>query len=214
MKPLRSKLKLFGVSKSKQDTQTGPVTWLIVGLGNPGNKYLETRHNAGWHLLDTVVKNHPHFHFDEKRGKGIIARGDLAGVKIALLKPQTFMNLSGESVSAVARFYKIPPERILVAFDDLDTPAAVLRLRPKGGPGGHNGMKSIIQHLGTNEFPRIRLGIGRPPGQMPGSAFVLQKFKKDEWQPMLNTYERGVEAIEALLREGLDIAMNKFNVGK
>ena len=190
----------------------GPISWLIVGLGNPGQKYLETRHNAGWHLLDTIVKDNSQFRFDEKRSKALIARGELAGTKVALVKPQTYMNLSGEAVGPVARFYKIPPERILVAFDDLDLPVATLRLRPKGGAGGHKGMRSLIQHLGTEEFPRLRLGIGRPPGRMPVEAYVLQKFKSDEWQEMLVTYEQGVAAVEAVLSEGIDRAMNRFNL--
>jgi PTH1 family peptidyl-tRNA hydrolase len=189
------------------------VEWIIVGLGNPGQQYSETRHNAGWQLLDTIVRRRPEFRFDEKRSKGLIARGDLAGVKVALVKPQTYMNLSGEAVGPIARFYKVPPERIVVAFDDLDLPLAALRLRKKGGAGGHNGMRSLIQHLGTEEFPRIRLGIGRPPGQMPGQAYVLQKFKADEWQAMAATYERAAEAVEAIVTEGMDMAMNRFNVG-
>ncbi len=196
-----------------EDKAVGPLTWLIVGLGNPGQKYLETRHNAGWHLLDTIVKDNPQFRFDEKRSKALIAKGELAGTKVALVKPQTYMNLSGEAVGPIARFYKIPPERILVAFDDLDLPPAKLRLRPKGGAGGHKGMRSLIQHLGTEEFPRLRLGIGRPPGRMPVEAYVLQKFRADEWQEMLLTYEQGVAAVEIVLSEGIDMAMNRFNLG-
>jgi PTH1 family peptidyl-tRNA hydrolase len=200
---------LFGRSKSEK--ATGPVEWLVIGLGNPGQKYLETRHNAGWHLLDTLVRDNPAFRFDETRNKGLIARGELAGVRVALVKPQTFMNLSGQAVAPIARFYKVPPERILVAFDDVDLPAAILRLRPKGGAGGHKGMRSIIQHLGTEDFPRLRLGIGRPPGPMSVEAFVLQKFKPDEWSAMLSVYERGVEAVKAVVAYGLDYAMNQFN---
>jgi PTH1 family peptidyl-tRNA hydrolase len=201
---------IFG--RTSKEKATGPVEWLIVGLGNPGQKYVDTRHNAGWHLLDTIVRDHPHFRFDENRNKALMGRGELAGANVALVKPQTFMNLSGEAVGAVARFYKIPPEHILVAFDDVDLPVASLRLRPGGGAGGPKGMRSIIQHLGTEEFPRLRLGIGRPPGQMPVEAFVLQKFKRDEWEAMLATYERGVEAIKAVLTDGVDYAMNQFNV--
>lgn len=200
---------LFG--RPKKENSSGPLEWLIVGLGNPGQKYLETRHNAGWHLLDTIVRENPHFRFDENRNKGLIARGELAGVRVALVKPQTFMNLSGEAVGPIARFYKVPPERILVAFDDLDLPLATLRLRPKGGAGGHKGMLSLMQHLGTENFPRVRLGIGRPPGPMPVEAYVLQKFKPEEWATMVVTYERGVEAVKAVLTEGLDYAMNHFN---
>jgi PTH1 family peptidyl-tRNA hydrolase len=200
---------LFG--RANKTTPAGPVTWLIVGLGNPGPKYLETRHNAGWHLLDTIVRAQHSFRFDEKRSQALIARGELAGAKVALVKPQTFMNLSGQAVAPIARFFKVPPERILVVFDDVDLPVAVLRLRPKGGAGGHKGMQSIIQQLGTTEFPRLRLGIGRPAGQIPVEAYVLQKFKPAEWPAMLVTYERGVEAVKTVLAEGLEQAMNKFN---
>ena len=201
---------LFG--RPQKDKAPGPVEWLIVGLGNPGQKYMETRHNAGWHLLDTLVRDHGGFRFDERRGKALVARGELAGVKVALVKPQTFMNLSGEAVASMARFYKIPPEHILVAFDDLDLPVAKLRLRPKGGPGGHKGMRSIIQHLGTEDFPRIRLGIGRPPGQMPVEAYVLQRFRPEEWSQMVTTYERAAEAVKTILTDSFDNAMNRFNV--
>jgi PTH1 family peptidyl-tRNA hydrolase len=203
-------MRLFG--RFKKEKATGPVEWLIVGLGNPGRKYVDTRHNAGWHLLDTIVRDHRDFRFDEKRGKALVARAKLAGVNVALVKPQTFMNLSSQAVVPIARFYKVPPERILVAFDDVDLPLAALRLRPKGGAGGHKGMRSIVQHLGTEKFPRLRLGIGRPPGQMPTEAYVLQKFKPDEWEAMVVTYERAVEAIKVVITEGIDAAMNQFNV--
>jgi PTH1 family peptidyl-tRNA hydrolase len=143
----------------------------------------------------------------------VIARGDLAGHHIALLKPQTYMNLSGEAVAPIARFYKVPPQNILVVFDDLDLPLAKLRLRPKGGAGGHNGMQSVIQQLGSSEFPRFRLGIGRPPGQMPAQAYVLQKFKPEEWEAMLITYRQALQALEVLLSQGLEQAMNQFNTG-
>ncbi len=202
-------MKFFG--RFKKAKPAGPVAWLIVGLGNPGKKYIDTRHNAGWHLLDTIVKEHSHFRFDENRNKALITRGTLAGVGVALVKPQTFMNLSGEAVGPLARFYKVPPERILVAYDDVDLPPATLRLRPKGGAGGQKGMRSIIQHLGTENFPRLRLGIGRPPGKMPTDAYVLQKFKPDEWDAMVITYQEGVEAVKIVITEGIDNAMNKFN---
>lgn len=201
---------LFG--RTNKEKAAGPVTWLIVGLGNPGSKYETTRHNAGWHVLDTIGQQYGGFRFDEKRSKGLIARGEISGVKVALIKPQTFMNLSGEAVGPIARFYKVPPERILVAYDDVDLPTATLRLRPKGGAGGHKGMRSLLQHLGTETFPRLRLGIGRPPGRMPVEAYVLQKFKPDEWDVMLATYRQAVDAIEVVLTEGIERAMNQFNV--
>jgi len=201
---------LFG--RSQKEYAPGPVEWLIVGLGNPGKQYIDTRHNAGWHLLDTIVRDNPTLRFDEKRNKALIARGNLAGVNVALVKPQTYMNLSGEAVGPIARFYKIPPERVVVAFDELDLPLATLKLRKKGGASGHNGMRSIIQHLGTQEFPRIRLGIGRPTGQIPAKAYVLQKFSTNEWKEMVVTYQRGADAVQSILTDGMDNAMNKFNV--
>lgn len=196
---------LFRPSKS------GPVEWLVVGLGNPGKKYQQTRHNAGWHLLEELAARY-NFQFDQSRSKGLIARGELAGVKVALVKPQTYMNLSGEAVGPIARFFKIPADRILVAFDDIDLPLATLRLRPKGGAGGHKGMRSIIQHLGTNDFPRIRLGIGRPFGPMPVEAYVLQKFSADEWQAMSVTYSQAVDAAKTVVSQGINTAMNLFNL--
>lgn len=197
---------------SEKTLAPGPVEWLITGLGNPGKKYIDTRHNAGWHLLDTIVRDNGGLRFDETRSKGLIARGELAGVKVALLKPQSYMNLSGEVVAPVARFYKVPIEHILVIYDELDLPLADLKIRKKGGAGGHNGMRNVIQHLGTQEFPRIRLGIGRPPGRMPGKAYVLQNFTPDEWAEMVETYQRATEAVKSILVDGLDNAMNKFNV--
>ncbi|MDX1523949.1 MAG: aminoacyl-tRNA hydrolase, partial [Anaerolineae bacterium] len=167
--------------------------------------------NAGWHLLDTIVRDNDQFRFDETRSKAIMARGVLAGVNVGLVKPQTFMNLSGEAVAPIARFYKVPPERIVVAYDDLDLPLARLRIRPKGGAGGHKGMRSIIQQLGTNEFPRFRLGIGRPSGPMPVEAYVLQKFKPDEWSEMVALYERSVDALKVLFETDIETVMNQFN---
>jgi len=196
---------------TESDMQTGPPQWLIVGLGNPGTKYTKTRHNAGWHVLDTIVRDNHQFRFDEKRKKAEIARGHLAGIQIALVKPQTYMNLSGEAISPLAQFYKIPPEQILIIYDDLDLPLGTMRIRPKGGAGGHKGMKSAIQHLGTQEFPRIRLGIGRPPGRMPVEAYVLQKFTATEFDIMVSIYEQTVEAIEMLISTDLEQTMNLFN---
>jgi len=198
-------VRLFGRSNS-----AGPIAWLIVGLGNPGRKYETTRHNAGFHVVDLLAAE-SNLSFDERRNKALLARGCLADQSVALVKPQTFMNLSGEAVGPLARFYKVPVERIVVIYDDLDLPTAQLRLRPKGGSGGHKGMTSIIQHLGSREFSRLRIGIGRPPGRMPVEAYVLQKFSEAEWAEMEQTYRLAVQAIHALLSDGLEAAMNQFN---
>ncbi len=187
-----------------------PIEWLIVGLGNPGKKYAQTRHNVGFHIVDRLAAS-AGFTFDGQKHQAVLARGKLGDVPVMLAKPQTFMNLSGKAVAPLARFYKIPPERILVIVDDLDLPTARLRLRKFGGAGGHKGMRSIIDLLGTRDFPRMRVGIGRPPGQMPVEAYVLQKFSPAEWDEMTITYKRAVDAIRTVVAEGVEMAMNKFN---
>ncbi len=183
---------------------------LLVGLGNPGRKYIKNRHNAGFHCLDRLAEAY-HLAFDTKRDKAEVALGRAAGRRVVLVKPQTYMNDSGLSVGALARFYKVEPAQVLVIYDDLDLPQGTLRLRPRGSAGGHRGMLSIMQHLGTREFPRLRVGIGRPPGRMPPKAYVLQDFGADEWQEMDEVYDRAVAAIESVIVEGVKEAMNRFN---
>jgi PTH1 family peptidyl-tRNA hydrolase len=183
---------------------------LLVGLGNPGRKYAKNRHNAGFHCLDRLAEAY-HLAFDTKRDKAEVALGRMAGRRVVLAKPQTFMNDSGVSVGALARFYKVEPAQVLVIYDDLDLPQGTLRLRPRGSAGGHRGMLSIMQHLGTREFPRLRVGIGRPPGRMPPKAYVLQDYSADEWQEMVEVYDRAVGAIESFIVDGVKEAMNRFN---
>ena len=197
--------RLFGRPKP-----AGPVTWLIVGLGNPGRKYAGNRHNAGFHVVDRLAAACD-LRFDEQRNRASLARGRIEEVGVALIKPQTYMNLSGEAVGAVARFFKVSPGQTLVIFDDLDLPLGTLRLREQGGAGGHRGMASVIAHLGTRDFPRVRIGIGRPAGQMPPEAYVLQDFSADEKGLMEQTYERAVDAVRVTLREGFQMAMNRYN---
>jgi len=196
---------LFGRTKPG-----GPINWLIVGLGNPGKKYSQTRHNVGFHIVDrlAVLEN---LSFDKRQNKALLARGTVQGVSIGLTKPQTFMNISGEAVAPLARFYKIEPAHIFVIYDDLDLPNAQLRIRMKGGAGGHKGMRSIIEHLGTQDFPRMRIGIGRPPGRMPVEAYVLQNFSVAQSEEMAVTREQAIDAIYALLTQGIEFAMNEFN---
>lgn len=184
---------------------------LIVGLGNPGREYEETRHNVGFRCADALVQAH-HLKYDpKKKSKGKVAEGMIAGKPVLIAKPQTFMNLSGSTVQGLASFYKIPPDRILVIFDDLDLPPGILRIRQKGGSGGHRGLTDIIQRLGTQDFPRIRFGIGRPPGRMDPAAFVLQRFSGEEETLVAQTVDRAVKAIELWLAEGINSAMNRFN---
>jgi len=200
--------RLFG--QRKPTDLGGPVEWLIVGLGNPGRKYAGNRHNAGFHVVDRLAAAYD-LNFDQQRNRARMARGQIEGVRVALVKPQTYMNLSGEAVGALTRFFKIPSEQVLVIFDDLDLPLGSLRLRLKGGAGGHKGMTSVIAHLNTQDFPRIRVGIGRPPGRMPPEAYVLQDFKNDEKPIIEHTYEQAVTAIHMTLSDGFEMAMNQFN---
>jgi len=182
---------------------------LIVGLGNPGRKYTRNRHNAGFLAIHRLARRHG-LTFARQKGKAKIAEGAIADRRVILAKPQTYMNLSGESVAKLAQFFKIPPACVLVAYDDLDLPLAHLRLRPGGGSGGHKGLKSVIERLGTQAFPRLRVGIGRPVHGDPVD-YVLQDFTADEWMDMEATLDRAVEAIEHWLAHGIDAAMNVFN---
>jgi PTH1 family peptidyl-tRNA hydrolase len=200
--------RLFG--QRKPTDLGGPVEWLIVGLGNPGRKYAGNRHNVGFHVVDRLAAAHA-LNFDQKRNRAHLAHGHIEGVRVVLVKPQTYMNLSGEAVGALARFFKVYPEQVLVIFDDLDLTLGSLRLRPKGGAGGHKGMTNVIAHLNTQDFPRIRIGIGRPPGRMPPEAYVLQDFKDDEKSIMEHTYEQAVTAVNMTMSNGFEMAMNHFN---
>lgn len=189
---------------------TSDAWLLLVGLGNPGKKYAENRHNAGFHCLDHLAEAY-HLVFDGKRDKAVLAMGRLAGRRAILAKPQTFMNDSGQAVGAIARFFKVAPGDILVIYDDLDLPQGVIRVRPRGSSGGHRGIESIIEHLGTRDFPRLRVGIGRPPGRMDPKAYVLQDFDDAERETMDEVYGRVLDAVETLIREGVKETMNRFN---
>ncbi len=184
--------------------------YLIVGLGNPGRKYAQTRHNAGFMLVDRLAERLG-LRFRRMQFKALITDGRFQGRKIILAKPQTYMNLSGQAVRPLVRFYQIPAANLLVAYDDLDLPLGALRLRPKGGHGGHKGMRSIIEHLGTQEFPRLRLGIGRPPGRMDAADYVLQPFSPAEMELMEIAFAKGVEGIFRWWEAGLAAAMNLVN---
>ena len=188
----------------------GPL--LLVGLGNPGREYKLTRHNAGFLLLDHLAAE-AGVAFTRLQFKALVTTARLEGHKLILAKPQTYMNLSGQAVGALMKFYKLPPEALLVAYDDVDLPFGTLRMRPKGGAGGHKGMKSIIARLGTQNFPRLRIGIGRPPGRMDAADYVLQRFSADEQAALPAIFDRGVEAIRLFAVSGLDAAMNYVNGG-
>jgi peptidyl-tRNA hydrolase, PTH1 family len=189
---------------------TSESSYLLIGLGNPGREYINTRHNIGFMLIDrlTIRLNARGM---KMQSNAIVITAQYEERKLILAKPQTYMNLSGQSVQGLAHFYKVPLENLLVAHDDLDIPFGTIRIRPGGGPGGQRGMASTIEKLGTKEFPRLRLGIGRPPGRMDPKAYVLQDFAKEEIKLLPDILDRSTDAAFEFILKGLNAAMNKFN---
>ncbi len=185
--------------------------FLIVGLGNPGREYDNTRHNIGFRCVDALAEAHGLAYERKKKSKSKIATGTMAGKSVLLAKPQTFMNLSGSAVQGLATFYKIPPSQIMVILDDLDIAPGTLRIRPKGGTGGHKGLTDIVRKLGTQDIPRIRFGIGRPPGEMDPAAYVLRRFDASEEAIITEAINRTIKAVETWLTDGIDTAMNRYN---
>ena len=191
--------------------KTGAVSWLIVFLGNPGPRYEMTRHNAGFMAADAMAKE-KNLSINKARFKALTATCEIGGESVLLMKPQTFMNLSGEAVSQAARFYKIPPEHVIVVSDEISLPIGKLRIRTKGSAGGHNGLKDIIAKLGTDAFPRIRIGVGAPPHPDYDMAdWVLSSFKNQDAEDMLAAAERAAQAAQCYIAQGADRAMNRFN---
>ncbi|MEN4041207.1 MAG: aminoacyl-tRNA hydrolase [Anaerolineaceae bacterium] len=190
--------------------QTSTRVALIVGLGNPGRAYRSNRHNVGFLLVDQLCAK-MNVRLSRMQSKSLIGSGQLGETKVILAKPQTFMNNSGQAVAALVRYYKIGLDQLLVVHDDLDLPLGTLRIRPGGGPGGQKGLASAIEELGTQEFPRLRIGIGRPPGRMDAAAYVLQDFSPGEQQLLDLVLQRAVEAAQVFLTDGLEQAMNRFN---
>lgn len=189
----------------------GGVSWIVVFLGNPGPKYRDTRHNAGFMAADAMEKKLG-VSINKLRFKALTAQATLGGEKVLLLKPQTYMNLSGESVSPAAAFYKVPPEHIIVVSDEVSLPIGKLRIRKSGSAGGHNGLKNIIAMLGTDAFPRIRMGVGAPPhADYDMADWVLSSFKNQGADDMRSLAVRVCDAVECYIAEGPDRAMNKFN---
>ncbi|MDE5863380.1 MAG: aminoacyl-tRNA hydrolase [Lachnospiraceae bacterium] len=183
---------------------------LIVGLGNPTVKYDKTRHNVGFEVIDRLVDKY-NIPLDVSKHKGIYGKGKIEGLTVILLKPMTYMNLSGESIREVANYYKILPEDIIVIYDDINLDVGRLRIREKGSAGGHNGIKNIISQLGTEEFPRIRIGVGMKPPKMELVDYVLSRFSQEEQSLMDQGYERACEALKLLLADDIPAAMNQFN---
>jgi PTH1 family peptidyl-tRNA hydrolase len=184
--------------------------YLIAGLGNPGRKFEHNRHNVGFMLLNRLAAKLGES-FSQVESKALVAKSTYLGERLILIKPQTYMNNSGSTVSSLVRFYKVPLENLLVIYDDVDLPVGILRLRPMGGSAGQKGMLSIIAHLGTEAFPRLRIGTGRPPGRMEAADYVLQDFPADEADLLSETLDRAVEAVLTFIQDGLERAMNSYN---
>jgi peptidyl-tRNA hydrolase, PTH1 family len=203
-------LKSLYNSEEKKPIETHGPTSLIIGLGNPGRQYRDNRHNIGFSVVDRLAAR-LEFSFSRVQFRALVADVRFEGRRIYIAKPQTYMNESGQAVSALARFYKISFENLLVIYDDVDLPFGTLRLRPEGGSAGQKGVASIIERLGTKEFPRLRVGVGRPPGRMLAAAYVLQNFSKEDAELLPEILDRAVEASLTFVTEGLESAMNKYN---
>ena len=188
-----------------------PVEWLVVGLGNPGSKYDNTRHNAGFRALESYCARSG-CRINKMKFKALVGEATLGGARVLLMKPQTFMNLSGESVRDAAAFYKIPPARIIVLSDDISLDVGTLRVRPKGSAGGQNGLKNIIYHLGSEDFPRVKIGVGKKPHpDYDLAAWVLSKFTADEQKAIDKACVDAVDAAACIIAEGCAAAAQKFN---
>lgn len=185
--------------------------WLIVGLGNPGGEYDGTRHNIGFEVIKELSSRHK-IKCDQRRLKAHYGVGMLSGTGVVLARPMTFVNLSGQAVANLLDHFNLKPERLVVVYDDMDLDLGRVRIKPKGGPGTHNGMKSIISSLRSEEFPRIRIGIGSP--SVTGVDHVLSRFHRDELPAILDAVKRAADGCELIVTQGIDAAMNRINIGR
>ncbi len=184
--------------------------YLIVGLGNPEEDYNRTRHNMGFHVINKIAQKYQ-IAINKKKFDSFYGEGTIEGVKVILLKPQTYMNLSGEAIVQVVRFYKIPMENVCIIYDDMDVEPGQIKIRKKGGPGSHNGMKSVVENLQTEEFARIRVGIGSPQRKEDSISYVIGAIPEEEEKILDKATTKAAEAMENILKEGIDKAMNQFN---
>ena len=195
---------------NKSESDKNAEIFMLVGLGNPGRDYRETRHNIGFMTIDAYAALHG-IKLNKVQNKAITGSGRVADARVILVKPQTFMNLSGQAVASLVRYYKIPLEHLIVAHDDVDLPFTTIRMRPGGGSAGQKGIASIIKMVGTQDFARLRMGIGRPPGQMDAADYVLQTFSRSDKDQLPAFLQRSVEALDCYITDGLETAMNRFN---
>lgn len=184
--------------------------YLVAGLGNPGREYQGNRHNIGFMLANRLAERLG-VTFSRLQSNALVTKAGYQGKRLILAKPQTYMNLSGQAVSALVHFFKLPLENVIIAYDDVDLPLGTLRMRPSGGSAGHKGMQSIIEALGTQDFPRLRVGIGRPAGRMDAADYVLQDFSKEEMEILPEVLDRAVKATLTFIAEGVETAMNQYN---
>ena len=189
------------------------MMYLIAGLGNPTREYDKTRHNVGFSVIDVLADRY-NIDVSDRKHKALCGRGVIEGEKVLLLKPQTFMNLSGESIREAVDYYKIDPEDIIVIYDDISLEPGQLRIRLKGSAGGHNGIKNIIAHLGTQEFPRIKVGVGAKPPKMDLADYVLSRFGAEEQKLMDEAFGEAAEAAVMMMTAGAERAMNHYNAKK
>ncbi len=202
---------MMNLFPSKQDSDgENSSRFLITGLGNPGRQYQSNRHNIGFAVLDSLAETLG-TNFSRMESKALVAKTDLKSQRLILAKPQTYMNLSGQAVISLLRFYKVPLDKLIVVYDEVDLDFGILRIRPSGGSAGHNGMNSIISQLGTQEFPRLRIGVGRPPGRMDAAAYVLQDFSQSEKAELALIRQQAVEALLSFVTQGIAAAMNAYN---
>ena len=197
--------------KIEQKSDTGPVSFIIAGLGNIGKKYERTRHNAGFLAIDYIAEKLG-ARIDRVKFNSTVCEADIEGVRVLLMKPSTLMNNSGVAIGEAASFYKIPAERVLILHDEISFDPGVIRIRRKGSAGGHNGLKSIISHLSSDEFPRIKIGVGKKPTpEYDLVDFVLGKFPEGDLECIENRYEDILGAVRLIVRGDIDSAMNKYS---
>lgn len=201
---------LFKKIESERKLPAGKPEWIIAGLGNPGKEYETSRHNTGFIALDTLAGINK-IDVRELKFKALCGRGEVAGKSVLLLKPQTFMNLSGDAIVQAASFYKIPMERVIVIYDDISLPTGKIRIRAKGSAGGHNGIKNIIERSGTDVFPRVKVGVGAPKGEGQLINWVLGSFSREETEQLTDAVDRACKAVGEIMDGGCAQAAQKYN---